>query len=101
MSDANGVRSFASRTADVFWDWEHVGCLQVGLQQSAPNKGAVGPAELCTWRMTLDVGRGPEIGLGENLYGRVSDGSTTLGEWRTDRFTLLGHRFQLEWQAKR
>jgi hypothetical protein len=50
--------------------------------------------------MTLDVGRGQEIVLGENLYGRVSDGSTTLREWRGDRFTLMGYRFQLEWQSR-
>jgi len=100
MIYATGVRSFASRAAEVFWHLEHVGSLQVGILQSAPSQGAAGHAELCTWRMTLDLGRVQEIGLGANLYGRVSDDSSALREWRGDRFTLMGHLFQLEWQAK-
>lgn len=101
MIGATGVRSFASRAADVFWDLEQVGCLQVGVLQPASGNGASGHAELCTWRMTLDAGRGRKLGLGETLYGRVGDGSTALGEWRRDWFTLMGHRFQLEWQARK
>ena len=99
MIGATGLGSFASRAAEVFWELEHVGCLRVGVLQSAPGRGAAEHGDLCTWRMTLDLGRVQEIGLGENLYGRVSDGSTTLREWRGDRFTLMGHQFQLEWRA--
>lgn len=88
------------RMADVFWDLELIGCLEVGLLRSPSRPASPETVDGCTWRMTLDIGRGQELGLGQVFYGLVVDDSPTIRQWRANRFTIMGQQLRLEWQQR-